>query len=308
MKIEQAISGFLLFKRVEGLSPRTLTLYERQLNHLHDYLGDVEIETITSTDLRRFLDYLRREYVPTRLDGDTSPLSARSIRNYWVALRSMWTWATAELGIEHIVESINTPKVSDTIIEPLTQNEIARLLKCTPTTADGRRNPYHRRNVALILVLLDTGIRVSELCNLKRRDLDLETGRIAVINGKGNKSRMVYIGDRARRGLWRYLAENELAEDASPIFPNTDGFPLSRSRVRKIVANLGKRADVKNVYPHRFRHTFAIQYLRNGGDIFTLQRLLGHSTLEMVRRYLALADVDAERAHRRASPVDNWRV
>ena len=83
---------------------------------------------------------------------------------------------------------------------------------------------------------------------------------------------------------------------------------MNKNALRLIMARLGKKSGVKNCHPHRFRHTFAITYLRSGGDLFTLQSLLGHSTLDMVQHYARIAEIDVEQAHRRASPADNWRL
>jgi integrase/recombinase XerD len=83
---------------------------------------------------------------------------------------------------------------------------------------------------------------------------------------------------------------------------------LASSGLLQLIRRLGDRAGVNHAHPHRFRHTFAINFLRNGGNAFVLQMLLGHSTMEMVKRYLALAQADAQATHRRASPVANWRL
>jgi len=86
------------------------------------------------------------------------------------------------------------------------------------------------------------------------------------------------------------------------------GHELDARDLYHIIVRIANRAEVKEAHPHRFRHTFAIQFLRNRGDVYTLQMILGHTTLDMVRRYLALAQSDIEAAHRLASPVANWRL
>ena len=93
-----------------------------------------------------------------------------------------------------------------------------------------------------------------------------------------------------------------------PLFVTARQRPLERYQLRRLVVRIADRAGVQNIYPHRFRHTFAINFLRNGGDIYSLQRILGHTTLEMVKNYLAIAEADVNAAHKRASPVANWKI
>lgn len=126
--------------------------------------------------------------------------------------------------------------------------------------------------------------------------------------GKGALERSVPFSPRTAQALWRYLSTRPKAETNEPLFVTALNRPMDRGQLRKFLVFLGKRAGVKDVHPHRFRHTFAIEYLRNDGDPYTLQKILGHSTLDMVKKYLALAQVDLDKAHKRASPVDNWAV
>jgi integrase/recombinase XerD len=96
--------------------------------------------------------------------------------------------------------------------------------------------------------------------------------------------------------------------DDDPLFLTREDRPFSGQVLYHLLRRLGEKAGVENCRPHRFRHTFAIQYLRNGGDVFTLQRLLGHSSMVMVKHYLALSSADDKEAHRKASPGDRWRL
>jgi integrase/recombinase XerD len=129
------------------------------------------------------------------------------------------------------------------------------------------------------------------------------------VNGgaKGRKARLVYLGKTSREAVWRYLAEREDGDNSdAPLFLGKSGYPLKRDSLRQVIHAIGDKTGIQRAYPHRFRHSFAIQYLRSGGDIFTLKYLLGHNSLEMVQHYARIADVDVQEAHRKASPADNW--
>lgn len=201
--------------------------------------------------------------------------------------------------------TIQPPKVTKVEVEPFSKEEVKNLLSVVDKKSNGDKHPFALRNRAIILTLLDTGLRASEACNLKIADVEMKTGKVKVENGKGNKTRFVWLGAGARKAVWKYLADRD-NDPAQPLFLGENKKEIERTNLRKILNRIGTKAGVKDCYPHRFRHTFAIEYLRNGGDIFTLQTLLGHSSLEMVRYYSKIATIDTERVHKRASPVDNW--
>jgi len=106
--------------------------------------------------------------------------------------------------------------------------------------------------------------------------------------------------------LWRYQSSRADAKPTAYLFVVRHERPLDRCVLGRLLKRIGDRAGVLNVHPHRFRHTFAIAFLRNGGNVYALQRMLGHSSLDMVKRYLSIAQADVQDAHRDASPVTNW--
>ena len=294
--VSRVVEGFLLAKAAEGLSHNTLSDYEVHLRRFAERANGARIDGLTSADINQFFHWLRFEFLITRRGNqpiEPRPLSAKTVRNAWAALSSFWKWASVEFDIPSPFR-VPAPKAVTRAIEPLTKGEIRSLLTATA----------NKRDKALVLTLLDSGARVSELCHANIGDLDLKSGQLWLTKTKNSRPRPTYVGTTARKSLWSYLAIRDSDPD-SPLFESR-GRRMNRNSVRLVLTRLGKRADVSRVHPHRLRHTFAICYLRNAGDVFTLQQLLGHSDLSMVRRYLRLAQSDLAEAHRRASPVDEF--
>ena len=220
-----------------------------------------------------------------------------------------------------MVLTIERPKATAPVIVPLSREDVEKLLKTTDvsrswkTRADTvNKQPLAKRNWAIILLLLDTGCRASELCGIKYGDINFSNKSIKVHGkgpGKDPKERLVRFGKRTQETLWRLLASRlDTIKDDSYLLTRrgTDDEPITSNGLDQLLDSLSGRAGVADVHAHRFRHTFAINYLRNGGDVFTLQWLLGHESLEMVQRYARIAQTDVEKAHQKASPVDNWML
>ena len=160
-------------------------------------------------------------------------------------------------------------------------------------------------------MLLDTGMRLAELIGLRMDDVDLRNRALKVL-GKGAKERRLPIGKRLLAALWKYqLHRPQPATGAiDNFFLTRDGWPLNKNRVETIIKNLGRKVGLHGVRcsPHTFRHTFCVQFLRNGANLFTLQQMTGHSSLEVLRGYVALAESDLNTAHQKFSPADNLNL
>jgi integrase/recombinase XerD len=196
------------------------------------------------------------------------------------------------------------PKAPKKIIPIFSEEQLRHLFRSVDITS-----PIGYRDYTIMLALLDTGTRCSELTGLRLADVNLDS-RLLKVWGKGSKERLVPIGAKVQKALWKYLVRFR-PEPATPryeqVFLTRDGRPLTKDRLEAIVERYGRKADITGVRvsPHTFRHTMAVTFLRNGGDVFSLQRILGHSQLEVVRGYVNLAQSDISRVHRRNSPADN---
>lgn len=187
------------------------------------------------------------------------------------------------------------------LIRSLREPDLLRLIEAAARS----RTP--ERDLAIILFMVDTGLRVSEVAGLSVRDIDLEAGRCRVL-GKGAKERVVPVGRRTRSVLRQSLALRSAVAADAPLFVGPTGHGLSTVGLQNLVRRLAARGSlVVRCSLHVLRHTFARTFLPNGGDVFSLQRILGHSpaSLEITRRYVLLLDDDLRETHRRASPVDH---
>ncbi len=164
------------------------------------------------------------------------------------------------------------------------------------------------RNYSMMMTFLDTGLRLSELINLRLSKIDMPLGEMSIF-GKGSKERRVPIGTQAKRAMIDYMSrerpEPAHPQDADRVYLSADGRPMSNEVVEKVFQRVKQAAHLKKFHPHICRHTFSVRYLLNGGDVFTLQKILGHTSLEMTRKYVNLAAGDVKDMHRRSSPMDN---
>jgi len=282
LSLGRAVDLFIAAKAAEGASPKTITWYRMVLGRAARNLGaERPLDALTAPELRGWLLSLRKTLAPI------------SVAGYVRGLKVLGNWcAFEELAEAKALRSLRRPKVPHKLVEPLSDEALRRLLDGAPV-----------RDRAILLLFLDTGLRLSELAELRLADLRAD-GSLKVM-GKGSRERIVPVGTAARQALVRYLRERG-ADPGEPIFRARRGGPLGGRGIQQLFRRLKLRAGLSGrCSPHTMRHTFARAYLVNGGDAFSLQRILGHATLDMVKRYVALADTDVSQRHRTASPADH---
>lgn len=218
-------------------------------------------------------------------------------------LRAFFSWLVKEgINENNVARDLKPPKIPGRVVSTLSDEEILAIMNRLNAT-----NPTLARNQTIFMLLLDTGIRIGELITLTMADVHMNEGFLKVM-GKGRKERIVPIGNNAQRALQRYIFRFR-PKPANPVIENvflsTQGKPLTENSMKLMFARLAKKSGVSRLHAHLCRHTFATRFLINGGDVFTLQQILGHSTLEMVRHYVNLAANHVVIQHQKYSPLDH---
>ena len=292
------LGAFISFGEASGYSDKTSITYRYHIGNFIRFLNSLEViypEDVTPDQVVAFLQHKRKDCA---CNGVT-------VNTYYRAIRSWFNWMVEQNAIDKSpLLKLKTPPIPKTVIKPITADQVQQLLLCCSKYFRGQRDK------AIISLLFDSGVRRLELVNIKLDDIDLKQGYIRIM-GKGAKERYVAIGKEAKRAIVDYLF---MRNDALPwlfvshLKERRD--KLTPDAITLMVNKLMKRAGITGVKlgPHTLRHSFATASIRNGANLFHLQSLLGHSTLNMTRRYVATVDSEeAIKSHKNFSPLDRIR-
>jgi site-specific recombinase XerD len=286
------IEAFLIDRKAQGMAKGTLYFYQKKLKLFIDYCDAQvvsQITEITPTLLRGYMLHL--EETGHNEGGRHACYRALKTFLYW------WEEELEPEGWRNPIRRVKPPRLSISPLEPADLDEIKAMI----TTCD---ESFHGlRDKAILLVLLDTSARAKEFLDIELEDFNYKTGEILIREGKGGKFRSVFLGKKSRRAVRAYL--RGCKDDNIPLWVVQSGQRLTYWGLRQILRRRAEKANVKPPGLHSFRRAFALNMLRAGVDIFSLQKLMGHSDLQVLRRYLAQTTEDIAQAHRRGSPVDN---
>jgi len=286
---EEAMKSFLTSCRVKGLSLRTIKWYEYVLNEFRKYVEE-PLENITKETIQNYLLLLKDK-----------GFKKTTLANRYRGLRAFFNYlAEEEIIFVNPIQGVKPPKLPKVFPNCLSDEEVDKLIKAL------KGSSWHQvRNRAIVLLFLETGIRLRELRELKLRDINLSRHEIKA-RGKGEKERIVFFGRRVLEALKKWLSvRGGILTVDEPLFITQDGLPMKDRHIERIVSKAAKKAGItKRVSPHTLRHTFATLFIKNGGDVFTLQRLLGHSDVSTCMIYVNMAGRDLKESALRFSPID----
>ncbi len=308
LTIQDALTAYKTYARAEGKSEKTVVWVVSSVGYLAKFLGDErqDVAGITADDLRSFIRALKTK--PRWATHPFTPpqqatVSPTTLNTYLRGVRNFFNFLAREgFNQNNPVAGMKLPKAPDLVVPTLSEKQMAKLLD----QPDKSRNVGFR-DYAIMLTYFDTTCRLSEIAELDADEIDFEQNQCRVM-GKGKKQRTVPFGRRVAKALMRYQVKcRPQPVGTNQFFLKSDGRPLTAGRIEKIISDYGKLIGLR-VYPHKIRHTSAVTYLRNGGDVFSLHRKLGHTSLDMTRHYTNLSDADVKNMHFKNSPADRLKM
>ncbi len=293
--LEPEIDSFLLFLATErGLSDNYQLSTRRSLETFAQWLAARKVDALGAIDSTHLSDYLAHR--------KSAGLAAASIKAEAIALRIFFRFLVGrKLLPRDPAEFIAIPRIERYLPDTLNVPDVGRLL-----AAVGAQDPLAQRNRAILELLYASGLRISELCDARLENIDLDAGWIRV-TGKGGKTRIVPVGAKARESIARYLA-NERPQLVRPktgaeIFLSRNGRKLTRARVWQFINDYARIAGIEtNVYPHLLRHSFATHLLSNGADLRAIQEMLGHADISTTELYTHVDQRRLKAVHKKFHP------
>lgn len=305
MLLSEAIEALAVATLANGLSRATADGYRSKLAQLLGFLGDVAIDQVTVTDLRRYVADLRsREsrYSQTTARPEViGGLSMATVASHVRAVKRLFNWLHEEGEIPaNPAQRIKVPKLPRGEPKAYSLGDFSKLLAATAGD-----DPASKRNRAILLFLADTGARVGGLAGLRVADLDLERSQAKVIE-KGSKTRIVFYSEPTAAALAAWLAVRPTSTPYVWAGVERSSKPyLTAEGIRQVLKRLGKKAGVEGpVNPHSFRHGFAREYLLSGGDLATLADIMGHSDVQVTwQSYAIFRTAELAAKHAKHSPI-----
>ena len=285
--IADTFNDFIIARKAKGLADKTLESYKSHFKAIARHLDiSRNIEDLTKSDTESMIASMR-----------DSGLATNSINSYTRLLKAFLSWCNEEDITQF---NIKIYRSEETVKETYTDRELAILLK-KPKVRECCFGEY--RDWVIINFLLNSGCRAATIRAIQIRDLELESGIVHYRHTKNHKTQVIPLCTEMQKILREYLRFRRGA-DTDPLFCTEYGLPLTENALRKAIVRYNTRRGVRKTSIHLFRHTFARKYLIDcGGDAFTLQKLLGHSTLQMTRHYCTIFDADLTKNYDNFSPL-----
>ena len=307
MTVKDGLDLFLVDKELQGCTDKTILNYKQFITYFINFIGDdFIVDNITLHTLKSYQLYLNQknkfENHPFKIKTDEKGISKISIQSYIRHLRAFINYLQEEDYIEEdLTKKYRLPKSPKKVFDILSEEEIETLLNYYKENTE-----LKLRNKLMICLMLDSGLRRNELIQINIDDINLSNGYIK-INGKGQKQRLTPIGLKSKKLLLKYINQfRSMPEyETNKLFLDKNKKPITESAITNMFRRLKKSTKIERLHPHLLRHTFATLYLVNGGDIFSLQQILGHTSLNMVRRYSHLANSFVLSNHKLLSPLDS---
>ncbi len=273
MLISEALEEYLLDQRIRGNSSETLAYYVNTIRYFQDFLQNKPVAEISLVDCKRYFVFL-----------SDREISSVTVQSYIRGLRAFLTWLYEnEYHDQHIPSRFKLPKAQRKIIDVLTDEEIRRLY-----SVFDEEDPLDLRNLCMISLMLDSGLRRHEVASAELQHLHLQE-RYLIVTGKGNKQRIVPFGAETERLLTRYLTIRNSGHLSLFVLVSDPSSGMTDNALKMLFDDLKERTGIKRLRCHLLRHTFATRYLENGGNIYGLQAILGHTSLEMCKRYVHIS-------------------